>query len=151
MLDPGSWSVSFVKPFSEIGAFYDPRGEVFLVEAAAETFSSALKSCFSGQPVTNISDRISLAEQYFAFLGMGRIHMTCSGDGALVSVLLTDDALGTCRPQPEEWFRLVTVGYIKAACAAVIETVTFQKIAVSRMHKPNDVSAEQTFQASWPT
>ncbi len=148
-LDPGLWSVSPAKPPAEIGAYCDSRGEHFVVEAAAETFALVLKNCYAAQTAVNTTDRISLTEQYFSFLGMGTIEIQCSGDGASVTVWPADDALGICGQRSEKWSRLVIEGYIKAACAAVMGHVSYQKVLVIKMRSPNEDSSTLIFHASW--
>lgn len=54
-------------------------GRKLLVETAEDSFRPVLEACWKAQQATSVEDRIALAEQYYAFTGLGKMCVAAVG------------------------------------------------------------------------
>lgn len=99
-------------------------GAKLLAEVAEDAFYSMLAGYFQDHRITILGDRIALAEQYYAFSGLGRMKITAAGpDSGVVELESSHVDAGWlkkwgARAKPVNH---VTRGYVAATFAAVFE------------------------------
>lgn len=54
-------------------------GRKLLREVAEDSFHEVLRDYYAARAVTDLAGRVAIAEQYFAFTGLGRMQITCAG------------------------------------------------------------------------
>src|ERR1700690_2424099 len=60
----------------------DSRRTALLAEVAEDCFVDVLKGYFKSHSLGNIADRVSIACQYYAAVGLGKLAVTCLGADA---------------------------------------------------------------------
>ncbi len=97
-------------------------GKKLLAETAEDTFGEVLSAYYRKHEITDISDRITIAEQYYAACGMGQMKVLCAGaDGGEVELTHSHIDEGWIkkwgkRNEPVNFF---TCGYIAGMFSAV--------------------------------
>ena len=98
------------------------NGEQVLRETAEETFYQLLNDyAAENSTVKTIEDRCSIAEQYFAFVGLGALSLSVTETGGSVAMPYSHIDEGWIKKwgTREEAVNFVGQGYIAAACAFI--------------------------------
>jgi len=97
-------------------------GKKLLAEVTEDTFSAVLADYYEEYAICDVADRISIAEQYFAATGLGKMKVTCAGpeSGAVVLEQSHVD-LGWVKKwgQRDKPVNFIGCGYIAGMFAAV--------------------------------
>lgn len=98
-------------------------GPELLADASAETFGQLLKKYLREHDIKTVSDRIAIAEQYFAFVGLGEIKFEGEADGGTVSITHSHVDEGWLKRwgQNDRPINYIGQGYIKGAWAAIFD------------------------------
>ncbi|MEZ5358358.1 MAG: hypothetical protein R3F48_05960 [Candidatus Zixiibacteriota bacterium] len=99
----------------------DLGGTELLTEASCETFYEVLCDYFKKHKVSDTTDRIAIAEQYYGYVGMGTIEFNF-GDKEGFAVMEhshIDEGWKKKWGQKEEPVNFIGIGYIQAAWGAV--------------------------------
>lgn len=93
-----------------------------LAECAEDSFYGVLMAYYEDHGITDIVDRIAVAEQYFAAAGLGKMEVVCAGpDGGDVELIHSHVDEGWIRKwgQREDPVNFIGQGYVAALfCAA---------------------------------
>ncbi len=129
----------------------DFQGPTHLAEASAETFYPILKKRFKEQQVSDVSDRISLVEQYYSLVGLGRVKFQCSDGYAAVEMghsHVDEGWLKKWGPRDSR-VNFMGEGYIKAACAAIFDLNNWNNISVQETQSIVCGASTSRFEAKW--
>jgi len=99
-------------------------GRRLLAEVAEDAFHPVLANYYREHSITATADRISLAEQYYAMAGLGKMNVVSVGpDSALVELLHSHVDAGWEKKwgRQEKPINHVTRGYIRALLAALFD------------------------------
>jgi len=98
-------------------------GKKLLTEVSQDTYYDTLSAYFNKHGVTDVSDRISIAEQYYATVaGLGQMHVLCAGpDGGEVELSHSHVDEGWIKKwgKRSTGCNYITCGYIAGMFAAV--------------------------------
>ncbi len=96
-------------------------GRRLLAEVAEDAFGALLAGYYAAHGLARLGDRIAIAEQYYAALGLGRMKVVCAGpDSAEVELTRSHVDEGWIR----KWGRrdrpvnFITAGYVAGMMAA---------------------------------
>ncbi|MCP4547866.1 MAG: hypothetical protein GY835_15495 [bacterium] len=94
-----------------------------LTEATTEALQPVLSGYYKKNAVNDISDRISIAEQYWSFIGMGQVKLEFEDKTGHASMSHSHIDEGWIKKwgQRKEPVNFVGQGYIKAAWAAIFD------------------------------
>lgn len=126
-------------------------GPRHLVESAAESFYALLEEYIVSRRVNQTVDRLSIAEQYFAFVGLGRISFNCQLGEAEVTMArshIDDGWLKRWGPRDKP-VNFIGIGYIRAALAVVSDEKDWRDIHVTEERSIVCGAAQSVFHAVW--
>jgi len=99
-------------------------GPKLLAEVAEDAFYSMLAGYFKEHGITLLADKIALAEQYYAFSGLGQMKIAAAGpDSGVVELECSHVDAGWIKKwgQREKPVNHVTRGYVAATFAALFD------------------------------
>jgi hypothetical protein len=97
-------------------------GKRLLAEAAEDSFFQVLTDYFKEQNIEDVADRISIAEQYYAAVGLGKMEVKCAGpESGEVELVYSHVDQGWIKKwgNHSKPVNFITWGYIAALFAAV--------------------------------
>ncbi|MCK5127389.1 MAG: hypothetical protein KAR42_14130 [candidate division Zixibacteria bacterium] len=99
----------------------DMGGTTLLAEAGRETFGEVLSDYYQKHDIKELPDRIAIAEQYFSFVGMGKIEFNfAKNDGfAIMEKSHVDEGWKKKWGNNETPINWMGVGYIQAVWGSV--------------------------------
>ncbi len=127
------------------------NGPTLLCEATAEAFGPALRQYYEKNNVTEIPDRIAVAEQYFSFAGMGEVEFDCWDSGATVTMKHSHVDEGWVKKfgQRAERVNYMGEGYIKAAMWAIWNKGSYNDYQVEETQSIVSGAASSRFNVKW--
>jgi predicted hydrocarbon binding protein len=99
-------------------------GKQLLAECSEDSFYNMLVSYFEEHGIMDIGERISLAEQYYAVVGFGKMKVICAGQESGVVELEhshVDEGWIKKWGKREEPVNFITCGYVAALFSAVFD------------------------------
>ncbi len=101
----------------------DMNGPALLTEASSETFYPVLRDYYRENTVSEIDDRIAIAEQYCAFIGLGEIELGFSDNTGYASMKHSHVDEGWVQKwgQRDSRVNFIGEGFIRAAWAAIFD------------------------------
>lgn len=126
------------------------NGPSHLVDASAESIYPVLKSYFEKKQLTSVEDRLAVAEQWWAFVGMGQASFHCENKSASVTMKHSHVDEGWLKKwgQRTERVNYIGEGYIKASCAAVFD-LDWQSVKVNETQSIVCGASTSRFDVSW--
>jgi hypothetical protein len=127
------------------------NGPALLSEAAAETFYPILKDYYINNHILEFSDRISIAEQYFAYIGLGDLRFEFApgrGTAILRHSHIDEGWLKKWGANPER-VNFIGEGFIGAACAAIFDLRIDAEIAVKETQSIVMGASRSKFEIKW--
>ena len=106
-----------------------------LAEAAEDSFFQVLSDYFRQHHIEDVADRISIAEQYYAAVGVGKMEVKCAGpESGEVELVYSHVDQGWIKKWGNHTkpINFITWGYIAALFAAVTLAVGLL-VTVSRV------------------
>ncbi len=97
-------------------------GKKLLSEVAEDTFYDELSKYYREHDITGTADRIAIAEQYYARIGLGKMNVLCAGtDGGEVELRHShvDDGWIKKWGKRDKPVNFITQGYIAGLLSAV--------------------------------
>ncbi|MGQ9652160.1 MAG: hypothetical protein ACUVXJ_18845 [Phycisphaerae bacterium] len=97
-------------------------GKKLMAEVAEDTFQEMLSKYYQEHEVTDVTDRITIAEQYYSALGLGQMKVLCAGtDGGEVELTHSHVDEGWLKKwgKHENSVNYITSGYIAGLFSAV--------------------------------
>lgn len=102
-------------------------GKALLVSSSEDVFYSVLSYYFRCNNITNLADRISISEQYYAATGLGKMAVLCAGrDGGEVKLLHSHIDEGWVKKwgKRDKPVNFMTQGFIKAMFSLLFDYST---------------------------
>ena len=99
-------------------------GKKLLAECAEDTFVDVLRGYYQEHAVTDVADRIAIAEQCYTAAGLGKMHVTCAGaESGEVDLLHSHVDEGWIKKwgQRDKPVNFITSGYVAALFSAVFD------------------------------
>ncbi len=126
-------------------------GPALLAESAASSFWGSLAGYFKKHQIRETVDRIAIAEQYFAFTGLGTVRFECSGTQAVVTMPHSHVDEGWVKKfgRRDSRVNFVGEGFVQAACAAIFDLPNPQAVQVSEQQSIVCGARESRFNANW--
>lgn len=126
-------------------------GPELLMKASAEAFFAPLAAYFEKHGIAGAADRIAIAEQNFAFMGLGQARFECAKGAASVTLPHSHVDEGWMkkwgpRTQP---INHIGRGYIQAACAAISGLGSPHGVRVAEIQSIVCGASVSRFVASW--
>ncbi len=127
------------------------NGPKLLIQSSAETFYSMLWDYYKKNRITEICDRISIAEQYFRFVGLGSIRFEFWGRNGLATMPYSHIDEGWMKKwgQAQKRVNFIGQGYIQAACAAIFDLRSPDKINVEETQSIVCGASTSSFTINW--
>ncbi|MFH2034986.1 MAG: hypothetical protein ABIJ45_01175 [Candidatus Zixiibacteriota bacterium] len=127
------------------------NGPKLLCEASYETFYSVLNNYYKKHKVTDLCDRISLAEQYFSFAGLGEIKFEFSDNSgtAILAHSHVDEGWIKKWGQANKSVNYIGEGFIKAAWSAIVGKGNPSKFKVKETESIVTGAPKSKFNFSW--
>ena len=127
------------------------EGPRLLAETAAEVFGGALRAYYRAQAVKNIPDRISIAEQYFAFVGLGKIEFEFWDGGGMATLRHShvDEGWRKKWGQSEHRVNFIGEGYIQGAWAAIFDRKNPTDCLITETQSIVSGASSSRFEMSW--
>jgi predicted hydrocarbon binding protein len=98
-------------------------GKKLLSEVSEDTFYDVLSKYFADNKICCINDKVSIAEQYYTFCGLGKIKLSCIGiDGGEAKLCRSHVDEGWIKKwgKKDKPINFITCGYIAAAFSAIL-------------------------------
>ncbi len=127
------------------------KGPALLSDAAAETFYPILKDYYINNNIMEFSDKISIAEQYYAFSGLGDIRFqfaTERGTAILKHSHIDEGWLKKWGANTER-VNFIGEGFIRAACAAIFDLKIDADIAIKETQSIVMGASRSKFEIKW--
>lgn len=127
------------------------NGPALLAQASAEAFGSPLREYLSKHKVTERADRIAIAEQYFAFMGLGQVRFECSDGQAMATMRHSHIDEGWTKKwgQRQRPVNYVGCGYVQGAIAAIFYLKNAQTVTVRETQSIVCGASSSKFEATW--
>jgi hypothetical protein len=127
------------------------NGPALLAQAAAESSWPTLVRYFKKHKIQNTADRIAVAEQYFAFMGLGVAAFECSPKDASITMNHSHVDEGWIKKFGKRTARVnfIGEGYIKGACAAIFDLRSPNAVQVTEQQSIVCGARQSRFNASW--
>lgn len=128
----------------------DFNGTDLLIEATAETMYPVLNSYFKKHGITDIPERIAIAEQYWAFVGMGTASFECMNNTGMVTMKHSHVDEGWLKKwgQRQERVNYIGEGYVKAAIGAIFNC-DWNSVSVNETQSIVSGASLSRFEANW--
>ena len=127
------------------------NGPALLAQAAADTFWATLVRYYKKYKIQSTPDRIAIAEQYFAFMGLGVAAFECSPGSAAVTLYRSHVDEGWIQKfgKRDSRVNFIGEGYVKAACAAIFDLRSPNDVEVSEQQSIVRGARHSRFGAEW--
>ncbi len=114
------YSSLFTQLASDAAGF---NGPTLLTEASAESMWPMLKSYYQKHSITEIPERIAIAEQFFSFIGLGDVEFTFGENSGWATMKHSHVDEGWLKKwgQNEKPINFIGRGYLQAAWAAIFD------------------------------
>jgi hypothetical protein len=127
------------------------NGPSLLVEASFEAFWSVLRDYYKKNKITDVNDRIAVAEQYYSFVGMGEVEFEVGDNSAVVTMKhshVDEGWLKKWGPRNQR-VNYMGEGYIKAALGAILNENSPHKYRVSEVQSIVCGASTSRFNVTW--
>ena len=127
------------------------NGPTLLVESSYESFWPILRDYFKKNKVSDVSDRIALAEQYFSFVGLGEVEFEVGGNSAIVTMKhshVDEGWLKKWGPRDQR-VNYVGEGYVKAALCAIHDQSSPHRYRVAEVQSIVCGASTSRFNVTW--
>lgn len=96
-------------------------GEKLLADAAAESAFAELTAYFGDKGITSTTDRVSVVESYFGFVGLGALRLKFDGTSGTAEMPHSHVDEGWLKKwrKHDRPVNLIGQGYLRGACAAI--------------------------------
>lgn len=130
----------------------DAKETDLLAEVAEETFEKLLESYFDEHDIESMDEKIDIAEQYFAAIGLGNMKVKFIGNNSAEVVLLASHLDGGWLKKfgkSDKPVNYISAGYITALVSNVLELPikTFKAVENNSIAMGDEVSVFKVFRA----
>jgi hypothetical protein len=127
------------------------NGPCLLTQTSTESFYTPLKNYYKKNKIKEIPDRLAIAEQYFAFMGLGQINFECTDIDAVVTMKHSHIDEGWLKKWGPRKSRInfFGEGYIRAACAAIFDLPRPADIKVTETQSIVCGASSSRFTVNW--